>query len=620
MNLALALSTVAAVVGVLVALLSLRFGSAPGWKQYRALALVAVSAGLYCGLDAFTTAGLSRTTLVTLAQLQNAIAGLHCAAWLAYVQRRLGGPRATWYRIFRYALFALAAAWLVPGLMATGDVASFEVSWLGVRYDIATPTPLGGLTFVAFLGALAVSMVRSLRAKADARRDGPVNSLALAAIIVTAFSDSLVAAGVLHWPLLLSLGFLVAVGALGWALTRDFVTAARELDRLSRELETQVADRTKALFATETALFRAEKMAAVGQLSAGVAHEINNPAGALSANLSYLSEALARGNLPTDARECLEESSVAVERIAKIVTQLLDSGRAAAEPSRETASVSLQAVVQTALAMSKARIGTNVTTSVDVDASLFVRGDASSLGQVLTNVIVNAAQAIPTERAGRVEVRARKGGERIRIDVEDDGTGMSAATERRLFEPFFTTKPQGEGTGLGLAVSLGLVRSMGGLLSVSTGESGTTVSIELDAAVAPTERTSDTRGRRTRLRSVIVVDDDVAVGRAVARSLKPSVDVELATGVVDALEKLLVREFDLILSDLQMPDGGGRRLYEELAARSPNLAGSVVFFSGGSPSVTDAAFIAQRQIPLLSKPLVLDELFAVAERNVVTRS
>ncbi len=197
---------------------------------------------------------------------------------------------------------------------------------------------------------------------------------------------------------------------------------------------------------------------------------------------------------------------------------------------------------------------------------------------------------------------------------------MSAATERRLFEPFFTTKPQGKGTGLGLAVSIGLVRSMGGQLSVSTGERGTTVSIELDAAVAPIERTSDTRGRRTRLRSVIVVDDDVAVGRAVARSLKSSVDVELATGVDEALEKLLVREFDLILSDLQMPDGGGRRLYEELAARSPNIAGSLVFFSGGSPSVTDVAFIAQRRIPLLSKPLVLDELFAAAKRIVVMRS
>ena len=361
MNLPLALSTVASVVGVLVALLSLRFGSAPGWEQYRALALVAASAGLYCGLDAFITAGLPRATLVALAHLQSAIAGLHCAAWLAYVQGRVGGPPAAWYRWLRGGLFVLAGGWLVPGLLATGDVVSFEVSWLGVRYDMATATPLGSLTLAVFLATLILSMIRSLRAARGGVHDARLHSLALGAIIVTGSSDSLVACGMSRWPLLLSVGFLGSVGAMGWALTRDFVTAARELDRLSSELETLVTERTKALFATETALFRAEKMAAVGQLSAGVAHEINNPAGALSANLAYLSESLARGTLPADTRECLDESSAAVQRIAKVVAQLLDSGRAAAQPNAAAASVSVLTVMQTALAMSKARIGTNVT-------------------------------------------------------------------------------------------------------------------------------------------------------------------------------------------------------------------------------------------------------------------
>lgn len=614
MNPAIALSIAASVVGVIVAVLGLRFGSAPGWAQYRALALVAASAAIYCGLDAFATAGLSPSRLVAVTHVQNAVASLHCLAWHSYVQRRVGGAPPAWYRVVRDALLLMAAGWLVPGLMLTGEISSFAVPWLGVRYDIATASTFGSLSFGAFLSVLVVSLVRCIRAARNGVRDAPVHALALAAILATAISDSLVAGGFVRWPLLLSLGFLGAVGALGRALTSDFVTSARELDRMSRELEALVEERTKALLASEAALLRAEKMAAVGQLSAGVAHEINNPASALSANLAYLGEALGRGQVPADARECIEESEVAVARIAKIVVQLLDSSRAAAHPNRPDVSLSVLDVVHTSLAMSKARIGSNVTTSIDVDASVFVRGDESSLGQVLVNVLVNAAQAIPRDRAGRIQIRATKVGERVRLDIEDDGTGMTAETERRIYEPFFTTKAHGEGTGLGLPVSLGLVRSMGGELSLATSPAGTTMSIILDAA-APASAPSSVRGERAAsLRSVLVVDDDPAVGRAVVRTLLSRVDVELRSGVDAARERLRERHFDIVLSDLQMPDGGGRRLYEELLESSPETAARVVFFSGGSPLPADAAFIARARIPLLNKPLRIDELFAVAAK------
>lgn len=614
MNPAIALSITASVVGFIVAVLGLRFGSAPGWAQYRALALVAASAAVYCGLDAFTTAGLSPARLVAVTQVENGVASLHCLAWHWYVQRRVGGAPAVWHRLVRDGLLLLGAGWLVPGLMLTGEVSSFAIPWLDVRYDIATTSTFGSLTFAAFLGVLVVSLVRCIGAGRNGVRDARVHSLALGAILATAISDSLVAAGFVRIPLLLSLGFLSAVGALGWALTRDFVTSARELDRLSRELEDLVSQRTKALLASDAALLRAEKMAAVGQLSAGVAHEINNPAAALSANLAYLGEKLGRGEIPADARECIEESEAAVSRIAKIVAQLLDSSRAAAHPNRPEMSVSVLEVVHASLAMSKARIGTNVTTTVDVDASVFVRGDESSLGQVLVNVIVNAAQAIPTDRAGRIHVCAKTVGERVRLEIEDDGPGMTAETARRVYEPFFTTKAQGEGTGLGLSVSLGLVRSMGGELSFVTSEAGTIMSIVLDAATPAGAPSLARHDRTASVRSVLVVDDDEAVGRAVVRTLRSRVDAELMPGVEAARQRLRERHFDLVLSDLQMPDGGGRRLYEELLASSPEIAARVVFFSGGSPAPADAAFIARERIPLLTKPLRVDELFALAEK------
>lgn len=612
MNAPVSLSIAASTVGLLVALLAWRFGSAPGWAQYRALSFVAASAAVYCGLEAFSTVGVPAATLVAIRHVENAVATLNCVAWHSYVQRRVGGAAPRWYRMVRDALLVVAAAWVLPGVCLNGAVSSFELPWLGVRYDLPTPSTLGLLTFPALLTVVVIAMVRCLRTA----RAGRVHALALGAILLTAISDSLVGSGIVRWPLLLSLGFLGSVGALGWALTRDFVASARELDRMSRGLESLVQERTKDLVASDAALVRAEKMAAVGQLSAGVAHEINNPAAALSANLAYLGETLGRGKVAPDTRECIEDSQAAVERIATIVAQLLDSTRAAAHPSRPDGTVSVLGIVQASLAMSKARIGANVTTSVEVDRSLFVRGDESSLGQVMVNVIVNAAQAIPKTRAGLIALRANKVGERVRIEIQDDGTGMSAETEGRIFEPFFTTRAHGEGTGLGLSVSLGLLRSMGGELSVATGVTGTTMSVVLDAAAVPAGPT-DVRGeRRTGLQTLLVVDDDLAVGRAVARRLRSRVNVDVASGVDDARETLRKRQFDLVLSDLQMPDGGGRRLYEILLAEAPETARRVVFISGGSPSPADAAFIALARIPLLTKPLVVEELFAVAEKVV----
>lgn len=618
MNAPVSLSIAASMVGLLVALLGWRIGSAPGWAQYRALSFVAASAAVYCGLDAFSTAGVSTPTLVAVTHVENAVAALHCVAWHSYVQRRVGGAVPRWYRLVRDALLVVAGAWLLPGVLLTGAVTSFEMPSLGVRYDIATANTLGSLTFFALVTVLVLAMVRCLRT-ARVARDGPVHALALGAIVVTAMSDSLVAGGIVRLPLLLSMGFLGSVGAIGWALTRDFVASARELDRISRELESLVEERTKDLFASDAALLRAEKMAAVGQLSAGIAHEINNPAAALSANLAYLGETLGRGKVAEDTRECIEESQAAVERIAKIVAQLLDSTRAAAHGDRPDGSVSVLEIVQTSLAMSKARVGTNVSTSVEVDGSLYVRGDESSLGQVLVNVIVNAAQAIPKSRAGRIALRAARVGDRVRIEVEDDGTGMTAETERRIFEPFFTTKAHGEGTGLGLSVSLGLVRSMRGELSVVTSTAGTTMSITLDAAGAPVRPKGPKAERTIAALTLLVVDDDLAVGRAVARILRSKVIVELASGVDEALEKLRSCPFDLVLSDLQMPAGGGRRLYETLLTEAPELAGRVVFISGGSPSPADAAMIAHARIQLLAKPLVVEELLAVADKVVGRR-
>ena len=617
MNPAIALSLVAAVVGALVALLSHRFASAPGWRQYRTFALVAATASLFCACAAVATMAIPYSTKAAITHVQSAAAALHCAAWLTYVHGRLGAPPRASDRILRDTLLGLAVLWLLPvhGLMLSDGIVTFPVKWLGVRYELVQLTTLGSLSFLVFLAALLLSMVRYAQGARRGARDALLHLVAMGSILLAAVNDALVASGIVGMPLLLSLSFIGAVGAIGTAFTNDFVASARELERLSAELETMVTKRTGELLAAESALLRAEKLAAVGQLAAGVAHEINNPAGALAANLAYLSEAVVRGKLPPDARECLDESEEAVARIAKIVAQLLDSGLAAASPKEDQASVMLLPVVQTALAIASARIGSHVTTSVDVAATLSVRADESSLAQVLVNLIVNAAQAIPEGREGRISLRAVTENHRVRLVIEDNGTGMSAETERRMFEPFFTTRAHGEGTGLGLSVSLGIVRSMHGELKVATSPTGTSVDVVLaEGDLVPASRVGRTAS--SAIKSVLVVDDDASVARAVRRLLGSKMNVEVAGTVGLALSMLFEQPYDLILADLQMPGGGGRRLYEELFAVSPGTARHVVFFSGGSPSAADAELIAKHKIPFLPKPLVVDDFFAVAYRVV----
>lgn len=201
MNVPVSLSIAASMVGLLVALLAWRFGSAPGWERYRALSFVAASAGVYCGLDAFSTAGVSAARLVAVTHVENAVAALHCVAWHSYVQRRVGGSAPWWYRVVCDGLLVVAGAWLLPDVMLTGAASSFEMPWLGVRYDIATATTLGSLSFIALLAVLVVAMVRCLRT-ARVGRDGPVHALALGAILVTAMSDSLVGGGIVRLPLM----------------------------------------------------------------------------------------------------------------------------------------------------------------------------------------------------------------------------------------------------------------------------------------------------------------------------------------------------------------------------------------------------------------------------------
>jgi CheY-like chemotaxis protein/anti-sigma regulatory factor (Ser/Thr protein kinase) len=229
------------------------------------------------------------------------------------------------------------------------------------------------------------------------------------------------------------------------------------------------------------------------------------------------------------------------------------------------------------------------------------------LVQVLGNLAVNAAQAAGEGgREGRVRISAARRDDRVRIDVADDGPGMDAETQRLAFEPFFSTKPVGKGTGLGLAVSRGLVASLRGELTLASAPGrGTVATVELPAADAGPEADEPLRTPAPARRRLLVVDDDPEVLAATGRLLSPCHDVVLAGGVADALAQVGSRAFDAILCDVAMPAGGGARLLAELP---PALAARLVFVTGGAVDDAARAFLDRLPRPALMKPLDLGAL------------
>ena len=279
---------------------------------------------------------------------------------------------------------------------------------------------------------------------------------------------------------------LFALLALGTGACLVLIRRWRALAALSAQLESRVEQRTLELEQAMRALSRTERLAAIGRLAAGVVHEINNPAAAVSSNLDYVLESRARGReLPDDVSEALTDARDGVRRITDIVRKLL----AGTNAGRTEDAKGFPVAEAVAAAADRARAGLrrDVELVVEAPADLSALGSAALVQQVLVDLARNGAEAIPEGRAGSVRIRAAKEADRVVIRMSDDGSGMDERTLALVFEPFFSTKPVGKGMGLSLAVSLALLRSIGGDLRIeSEPGSGTTATVVLEAAPAAT--------------------------------------------------------------------------------------------------------------------------------------
>jgi PAS domain S-box-containing protein len=334
-------------------------------------------------------------------------------------------------------------------------------------------------------------------------------------------------------------------------------------------------------------LHRADRLAAAGELAAGVAHEVNN---ALSAILGQAESA----RYATDV-ESLQLAMARVEtqgrRMADIVQGLL--GFARPQPPQRDA-VDLGVLIRDTLALMAHDLGRNgVRTELRGAGDLPpVLADAKQIQQVLVNLFTNSMQAMEP-RGGVLIVSTQADGSAVFVEVQDHGSGIAPEMLPRIFDPFFSTKAKG--TGLGLSVSYAIVRAHGGDLTVrSTPNEGTTFTLRLPVADADS----------TSVRSVLLIDDDPAVAESLIAMLRrEGLTVRGAATGNEGLAILARERFDAIFLDVRLPDISGKEVYARLAVEQPAMARRVVFVTGGLWRVGSRGLRERLPVqPTLSKP------------------
>jgi signal transduction histidine kinase len=321
------LAVCGATLGGLFVLQSLAFAKAPGWERLRWFAVIAGTAACFCVCIAIALGTQDDGELVILARLNLALAAINAFAWMRYSAVR--PPRLS-ERALEVLALAVAPLALVPGFAFGSDVIRHDRGVMHSAYVIVLPTTLGIVAFGVIFAVVAVPFARYVARWRAGEPGAGAHVVALGALAATGALDVLDCAWVRAWPRVAPLGFIFTVVAVGCSLARRFVAAACELEVLSARLDATVVQRNGELARAQESLAHYEKLAVLGRLSGAVAHEINNPAAAVAANLGYMRDVLkSDGTGLEDAAEVIQETLASVDRIARIVQQLGDAGEVA---------------------------------------------------------------------------------------------------------------------------------------------------------------------------------------------------------------------------------------------------------------------------------------------------
>jgi CheY-like chemotaxis protein len=366
-------------------------------------------------------------------------------------------------------------------------------------------------------------------------------------------------------------------------------------------------------------------------MSAGVAHEINNPVAYVLANLTALSDLLdeleaepleeAGRQALTAARDVLADCTGGMERIQRVASDLKLFSRVEYDRLER---VVINDVVGSALKLASNELRHRARVEMHLGDVPPIMGDASKLSQVVLNLLINAAQAIESGDASShlISIETKSMGTSVVLRVSDTGRGIRSEDMPHIFEPFFTTKPKGKGTGLGLWLVREIVRMHDGEIRAECEAGRTTFEVRLPAhlgafkSVAP-PASSALHGASIPLRRkarVLLIDDDAPLRRALKRMLSAHHHVVEADGGKSAIEAIeRDASFDAILCDLMMPDLDGPAVYAYLEHHHPDLLERMAFLSGGAFTERSRAFLEQVTTQVVEKPVSREALLRVID-------
>jgi len=614
-NLAAFIGITGAAIGLLLAAFSLGMARSPFWAERRHFALVAATAAGYCLFDVALVLDLPGEIVAASVQIALAFGVAHGMAWIRYLAAADQRPLSTVERRLVFIGTLIALAGFVPDLLVTSELFTHHVAWLGITYRTPQPTLAGLLCYVYLCAALVVVAAGARRRW----REGWTARLPFAGLLtlgVLAINDTLSSAGLIAMPLLLDLGTVSIVVVVAVMHERRFAANLHRLERSSSELKREVSARTKALLDAQSALAANERLVGLGRLTAGVAHEINNPIAVVRHSLERIRD-VSEPASPELIRH-VDNGLAATERVVRIVRRLLDAGRIGHSETARAEPFHVAPVIDAAVEMVGRHLA-GIELLIEVEQRLTALGDAGFVSQVIENLLVNAAHAFELRPGeARIRITARRLDQTVRITVADNGPGVPEEVRARLFEPFVTTKVIGRGSGLGLAVSKGLMRSQhGDLTLVSTSEQGTEMAVVLPwtALEPPTLAGPEAPVELAAGLKVLIVDDEADVREMLEDACGAFFDALAVGSIAEGMASIeRGRRPDVVLCDLMMPDGGAYDWLVECRARYPDLAERTIIITGGPATPQDELLVAAHADRVLFKPFTMAQMQAVVRR------